>query len=151
MSPRREQLLRYLQENFSALEKALERLMWSWEKCRDLDLETDLTNSKLESLEALASRFARTLDIYTQKVVPNLISLLGEEGPTFLDRANLLEKIGVVDSAERLVELRGLRNAIAHEYREKDFPRFYRNIVEGVLPLQRIIEDTKGFAEEKLK
>ena len=42
--------------------------------------------------------------------------LLRESPQTFIDRANLAEKLEIISSSEGLKEIRDLRNQIVHEY-----------------------------------
>jgi hypothetical protein len=78
-----------------------------------------------ESLDALTSKFARVSDIFTQKVLKSLVLLTREDAPTFLDRMNLCEKLGVISSSEDLIEIRDLRNQIAHEYLSENLTEVY--------------------------
>jgi len=45
---------------------------------------------------------------------------LREDAMTFLDIANFLEKIRVATSADEVIQIRELRNEIAHEYSNRD-------------------------------
>lgn len=151
MTQRQKIQLKFLQENLDYLREAEGHLEWSWQKCQKINLDGVLTNEALEALEALAARFARTVDIYTQKIVPGLLGILEERHPTFLDRANLLEKIGVVSSAGELVEIRGIRNAIAHEYRKNDYQELYKEMFKSIDPLRDIIRKTREYISAKIQ
>jgi len=72
----------------------------------------------LAFLEMMTSRFAKLQDICGQKVFPFLLMALGEdiERKPFLDILHMMEKLGLVVSAEFWLDLRKTRNAIAHEY-----------------------------------
>ena len=61
------------------------------------------------------------IDILTQKLFPSIFLILAENPVTFIDKCQLAEKIGVIKSANDLIEMRRLRNEIAHEYRAKDY------------------------------
>jgi hypothetical protein len=80
-----------------------------------------------ESLDALTSKFARVSDIFTQKVLKSLVMLTREDAPTFVDRMNLCEKLGVISSAADLIEIRDLRNQIAHEYLSEKLTEVYED------------------------
>ena len=82
-----------LEESLRSLEKALETLRYSYVKCKKITGKDKLNAEDQESFEALTSRFARTADILTQKVLKSLFALIHERPRTFLDAANLLEKI----------------------------------------------------------
>ena len=95
------------------------------QKCRSLDLAGPRSFEVEESLDALTSKFARVSDIFTQKVLKSLVLLTREDAPTFLDRMNLCEKLGVISSSEDLIEIRDLRNQIAHEYLSENLTEVY--------------------------
>jgi uncharacterized protein with HEPN domain len=53
------------------------------------------------------------------------VILTREDAPTFMDRMNLCEKLGVIPSAEDLIDIRDLRNQIAHEYLSNNLVEVY--------------------------
>ena len=114
-----------LKANREVLEQALPSFRRSLEKCRSLYLNGPRTFEVEESLDALTSKFARVSDIFTQKVLKSLILLTREDAPTFVDRMNLCEKLGVISSAADLIEIRDLRNQIAHEYLSENLTEIY--------------------------
>jgi len=44
------------------------------------------------------------------------LELVGEKQKTFLDNLNRLEKLGIIESTETWLQLRGLRDQMVHEY-----------------------------------
>jgi len=64
---------------------------------------------------ALSNREKREIKIAFYKV-------FGEQK---IDAVNFLEKIGIVESAEDLLNIRGLRNQIAHDYVTEDLNSLY--------------------------
>ncbi len=63
----------------------------------------------------LSARFARTSDLYTQRLLKSLFIVIGEDPASFMDKARLAEKFSVIDSANDLEAIRDLRNTMAHE------------------------------------
>jgi hypothetical protein len=116
-----------LKANREVLDQALPSFRRSLEKCRSLYLNGPRTFEVEESLDALTSKFARVSDIFTQKVLKSLILLTREDAPTFVDRMNLCEKLGVISSAADLIEIRDLRNQIAHEYLSENLTEVYED------------------------
>lgn len=114
-----------LKANQDALEIALPSFLRSLEKCRVFNLESPLSFEVEESFDALTSKFARVSDIFTQKVLKSFVILTREDAPTFMDRMNLCEKLGVIPSAEDLIDIRDLRNQIAHEYLSNNLVEVY--------------------------
>lgn len=121
----REIIQSVLRANWEVLDQALPSFRKSLEKCHSLDMAAPRSFEVEESLDALTSKFARVADIFTQKVLKSLVLLTREDAPTFLDRMNLCEKLGVISSAADLVDIRDLRNQIAHEYLAENLIEIY--------------------------
>jgi uncharacterized protein YutE (UPF0331/DUF86 family) len=102
-------------------------------------------------MDALSSKFARVSDIYTQKVLKTLLFLLREDAPTFIDRVNLCEKLGIIPSAEELISIRDLRNTIAHEYLSEKLLEIYQETIRlSDCLLKSILETEKVLKERNL-
>ena len=136
--------------NWSLLKQALPSFERSLVKCRDLDFSLPISFEAEESLDALSSKFSRVSDIFTQKVLKTLIFVVREDAPTFLDRMNLCEKLGIIPSAEELIAIRDLRNIIAHEYLSENLVEIYMEIIElSDTLLQAILETERFFIKIK--
>jgi len=131
--------------NWSLLKQALPSFERSLVKCRDLDFSLPISFEAEESLDALSSKFSRVSDIFTQKVLKTFIFVLREDAPTFLDRMNLCEKLGIIPSAEELIAIRDLRNIIAHEYLNENLVEIYMEIIELSDTLLKAILETERF------
>jgi hypothetical protein len=135
--------------NWNLLKQALPSFERSLLKCRDIDFSPPISFETEESLDALSSKFSRVSDIYTQKVIKTLLFLLREDAPTFLDRMNLCEKLGIISSAEELIAIRDLRNIIAHEYLSENLVEIYREIIQLSDNLMKSITLTDKFISER--
>ena len=131
--------------NCNLLKQALPSFERSLVKCRYLDFSLPISFETEESLDALSSKFSRVSDIFTQKVLKTLIFVLREDAPTFLDRMNLCEKLGIIPSAEELIAIRDLRNIIAHEYLSENLVEIYMEIIELSDGLLKAIFETERF------
>ena len=123
-------LRRLLAEEAQALKQALPSFQKSLAKCASLSPSPRQSFEDEESFDALTSKFARVSDIFTQKVLKTFVALLREDAPTFIDRMNLCEKLGVIPSAAQMIAVRDLRNTIAHEYATDDLLEIYRDTVD---------------------
>jgi len=137
-----------MKEDINKLDQAVEMLKYSLQKCREIGIKTDYSLEELDRFESLTSRFARTSDIYTQKTMKGIILILREESGTFIDRANLFEKLEISD-AEDLKLIRDIRNEISHEYKTEDITEIFEAVIEYSDKLIEIIERTKKFIEKK--
>jgi hypothetical protein len=131
--------------NWNVLKQALPSFERSLVKCRDLDFSPPISFETEESLDALSSKFSRVSDIFTQKVLKTLIFFLREDAPTFLDRMNLCEKLGIIPSAEEIIAIRDLRNIIAHEYLSENLVEIYTEIIQLSDNLLKAILQTEKF------
>lgn len=131
--------------NWNVLKQALPSFERSLVKCRDLDFSPPISFETEESLDALSSKFSRVSDIFTQKVLKTLIFVLREDAPTFLDRMNLCEKLGIIPSAEEIIAIRDLRNIIAHEYLSENLFEVYMEIIQLSDNLLKAILQTEKF------
>ncbi|MFH1860231.1 MAG: hypothetical protein ABH870_04360 [bacterium] len=141
-------MMEQIREDFNKLEQAVEMLKYSLQQCQKIGIKTDYSLEELDRFESLTSRFARTSDIYTQKAMKGIIMILREELGTFIDRANLFEKLEI-SSAEDLKLIRDLRNEISHEYKADDITEVFESVIEYSDKLIKIIERTKKFIEKK--
>ena len=145
ISQKRELLLTQLDENFTLLDKSAKALYHSYDKCKMIGEKTEYDLEEQESFEALTSRFARTSDILTQKVFKTLFILLQENIKTIIDAANFLEKLTIIDNADELLNIRELRNQIAHEYIESDIRGLFLDVLHHVPQLKKIITRFKNY------
>jgi len=121
------------QEDLAGLQLAAGHLEYSIERCRNLIGQETLPPEQLERLESLTSRFARLADLLIQRVfrLVDEIELTG--GGSILDRIYRAEKRGWASAAE-LINIRELRNLIAHEYATEKMPEIY-SAVAAMAPI----------------
>ena len=121
-------------ENFKLLlvdlEKARDILLFSFTKCGNINMTDGLSDEEMESLEALTSRFSRLSDIIIQKVFRAIDILdLDDEG-TVRDRINRAEKKGIIKSSDDFIDIRILRNEIAHEYKSETIYSIFSKVLK---------------------
>ena len=137
-----------LNEDFARLGMAVKMLRYSLQRCKETGVKKDYSLEELDRFESLTSRFVRTSDIYTQKLMKGLILILREEANTFIDKANLFEKLEIAN-VEDLKLIRDLRNEISHEYRLDDVTEIFEDVMEYCDKLIEMIDRTKVFATVK--
>lgn len=71
-----------------------------------------------ERLEAFVSRFGRMQDTIADKLLPRWLQALAESTGSQIENLNRAERLGVIESVERWLEARKLRNRLVHEYME---------------------------------
>jgi len=68
-------------------------------------------------LEVIYSRFGKMQDAIATKIFPFILSKTSEfNDQTIIDKLNRLEKLGYLNDAQWWLELREIRNKIAHDY-----------------------------------
>ncbi len=73
---------------------------------------------KVKTLDSFIFRFIKIQDIMGRKLFPLVLRYLQEydETMSLLDILNKLEKLEIIDSTDKWIDYRNLRNSLTHEY-----------------------------------
>jgi hypothetical protein len=138
-----------LQSEWELLNAAVDTLKLSVQKCKAIGSRANYSFEELESFDSLTSKFNRASDIYSQKVLRSVWMILHEPFVPFIDMMNKGEKMSMIKSSDQMIEIRDLRNQIAHEY----IPESIRDLVPEVIELtEQLIENinfSQGFLEKR--
>lgn len=145
----KDKLQKNLTYNLSLLDKSAKTLALSLQKCKKISVKKEYSFEESESFDALSSKFSRTSDIYTQKVLRSVFSLLRERQTTLIDMANRAEKLELITSAKELFTIRDVRNEIAHQYVEEVLFELYVKVLDTTDILFSSIKKTKFYINEK--
>jgi len=126
-----DQMQLLLLNELQLLKDAKEVLLYSYNKCNAIGIKESYEPEELESFESFTGRFARLSDILIQKMLRLVDELDLDTQGTVRDRINRAEKKGLIASSDVFVEIRIIRNEIAHEY----LPEAIHDIFEKVLLL----------------
>ncbi|PTN02227.1 hypothetical protein [Mangrovibacterium marinum] len=137
--------IQLLNEELDLLEKSVQTLQRSVEKCTQIGRKEQYSFEELESFDSLTSKFGRTSDIYTQKVLRTTWMLLHEPFVPFIDLLNKAEKMALIQSADLLLEIRDLRNQIAHEYIPEAITELIPEVIQKQPDLMANINQTNQF------
>ncbi|WP_404357449.1 hypothetical protein [Methylotuvimicrobium sp. KM1] len=99
-------------------------------------------------IEAFSSRFGRLQDTLGDKLLPALLTALGEFPKALLVNLDKAEKYGWLTSAEQWIALRQLRNRMIHEYID-DPDIFYSALVAAHNNLS-LIKDFAGYLNKQV-
>ena len=80
----------------------------------------------------------RTIDLFFQQVVKAYLKLKEENPLTFIDRMNLLARLGLIENVEECRMLKNFRNQAIHEYADFEFQTKYQEAYELTELLQHI-------------
>jgi len=146
----------YFKEQLVLAHKMVEVLRYSFERATPImalykndNLTVAISLEQAEILEALTSRFARLTDILVQKLFRAIDVLeLTDEG-SLIDRFNRMEKRGIVTNAQELIEMRKLRNRIAHDYALEDLFPLYQSVFLQCEMLFNLVDAIAHYGREK--
>ena len=124
-------------------------LQQSSDKTHLLLQQSEFNFEELESIDSLTSKFSRTSDIYLQRVLRSIWMLLCEDTVLLIDLLNHAEKLMIILSAEELLQMRDIRNQIAHEYLPEAVPELAKEVVVMTTLLQKNIEQTERFLRQR--
>lgn len=136
-----------VQSEWELLQASVITLMLSVSKCEKIGIKKSYTFEELESFDSLTSKFSRTSDIFTQKVLRTAWMLLHESFVPFIDMMNNSEKIQILCSADKMIEIRDLRNQVSHEY----IPEAIRELVPEVIELSSDLIDNIKYCQNFLE
>lgn len=100
--------------HLEATDQRLFKVPFSVERAWQLDTDDELS----ERVEAFVARFGRLQDTLGDKLIPALLSALGEMPGAAIDNLDRAERLGWVPSADQWLSARKLRNQMIHEYIE---------------------------------
>ena len=123
-------LLELLRNELSSLEKAQQVLQYSYDTCAEIGIKEDYTFDEMDRFEAFTSRFARLSDLLIQKIFRLIDQIDLEDSETVRDRINNAEKKGLIESADSFIQIRIVRNDIAHEYQTDTLKVIYKKVLE---------------------
>jgi len=142
-------IIKLLQTEWELLQAAVSTLKLSVLKCQSIGIKETYSFEELESFDSLTSKFNRTSDIFTQKVLRTVWMLLHEPFVPFIDMMNKCEKMAILTSADQMIEIRDLRNQIAHEYLPDAIRDLVPVVIELTTSLFKNIEECGSFLENR--
>lgn len=98
--------------------EATSRRLFSEPMTPDRIMALEADEDLAERVEAFVSRFGRLQDTLGDKLLPQLLTLLGERPASMVDNLDRAERLGWIDSSDRWLESRKLRNQMVHDYME---------------------------------
>lgn len=112
-----------LQRTIRECDKHLLRMNGAYSKMKsyfplDAQRYVHLSDDEVEHIDQFLFRFSKLQDTMGEKLFKNLLIYLGEdiENKPFIDILNRLEKLEIIESASIWINLRNIRNELAHNY-----------------------------------
>ena len=101
-------------KHLSTTDQRLFGSQFTLEQATRLEEDPDLS----EQVEAFVGRFGRLQDTVGDKLLPLLLTALGEKPSTAIDNLDRAERFGLIKPADEWMTMRNLRNQMVHEYIE---------------------------------
>ncbi len=140
--------LQYLEDNFKQAGEAANHLNISLERCRNFIDNNEFKEEQLIELEALTARFARVSDLLIQKIFKTIDKLDANAPGTVRDRIKQAEKSGIIEDADTLLEIRNVRNTIAHEYEALDTKEMFLFVFRHSSLLIEILKNAQQYSKK---
>ena len=106
-----------LKQNLEVLDRLSEALKDSIDHVKELDLTSLYTFRDFEPIDAFFDRFERIIDNLFQSTFRTLYKLENLEDPaSLMQLSKFIVSIQVAPSIDFLLEIKQLRNRLAHEY-----------------------------------
>lgn len=100
-----------------------------------------LTEDEIEHIDQFLFRFAKLQDAMGEKLFVLMLEFLQEESPRsrpFIDVLNRLEQLGLLEDKNVWLELRKIKNNIAHQY--EDEPQQAAEALNAIFAAKPILE-----------
>jgi len=107
----------------------------------DADKYKNLDRHAVQALDQYLFRFSKLQDTMGDKVFPLIIQMYEQNSQRhpFVDVLNKLEKLGFISSTKEWLNLRQIRNVIAHQY--DDEPQEMSQAINNIVNQKEIIKN----------
>jgi uncharacterized protein YutE (UPF0331/DUF86 family) len=139
------EVLELLAANLTSMDRSIAWLKRSYANCTRIGVKANYSEDEFDNFENLVGRYARTIDVIVSKVFRSIDAVELEDGGTMIDIVNRAEKRGLVRSADRVRDLKDLRNDIVHEYETDDLRSLFKQTLDAVPELFSIAEKTREY------
>lgn len=108
--------------------KSLKLLNSSLRKYSAFVSDKDYSDEELERYDALSDRFLRCIEMCFRLLKTWELNNFGENSLTLRDTLNRAEKSGLILSTSDWIQMRQIRNRIAHDYLPEEIGFYYQMI-----------------------
>jgi nucleotidyltransferase substrate binding protein (TIGR01987 family) len=119
---------------FDKVSKATSLYVHSARKAIPFDPERQYSPDELEPYDALVTRFERTIEVFLKLFRTIELFETAESGSTVRDCLGLMCKLGIIMDVEQWMEMREVRNRIAHDYVPDRIKGIYELLTTTYLP-----------------
>lgn len=112
------------------INKSARLLNSSLSKYKPYEYDREYSDDELEYYDALSDRFLRTIEMCTRLIKTWELLNFGTNSLSLRDTLNNAEKNNLIQSTSDWMEMKQLRNKIAHEYMPDEIGFYYSQIHE---------------------
>ncbi len=112
--------------------------------------KSSLQPEDYDAIEALTSRYARTIDLLVRKLFRAIDAFELETGGSLLDTVLRAEKRGLIPSSEQVRLMTELRNEIIHDYAHPHLEALFGDVMESTPAVFEIMEKTQAYSQNIL-
>lgn len=141
-------LVQLLREELQLLDKAADILKYSYGMCGKIGIKDEYSFEELDKFESFSGRFARLSDLLIQKIFRLIDDIELESPGTIRDRINRAEKKELIESADIFVEIRIVRNQVAHEYIQDEIQELFEKVLEYTPHLMDSVNRVKKYCRK---
>ncbi|AMK78692.1 MULTISPECIES: hypothetical protein [Methylomonas] len=131
-----------LLKNIQALENQFSWLERSYLICQYIPSGGKYSPEEMDALETLCSRSARSIDYLIRKVFRSIDDVEFENQGTLIDVVNNAEKRGLIESTDKLREIKELWNDIVHEYVLEEAKSLFADVIKATRSVLEIMQNT---------
>jgi hypothetical protein len=124
-----------LEEAHAKLDRAAALYLHSAAKLRPFDPNRPYSPDELEPYDALVTRFERGVEVFLKFFRTVEAFETAGTGSTVRDCLGLMCKLGLIDQVDRWMEMRKVRNRIAHDYLSDKVQGIYALLIESYRPV----------------
>lgn len=128
----------------------MEGLEKSYNHCIAIGEKQNYSFEETEAFDALIIKLSRNIDVFFQQIIKVFFKLKAEDNLFFIDKVNLLEKMGIIENADIVLELKSFRNQAVHEYSVINFQLLYSEAVNNTKELIKIEQAFFDYLESNL-
>jgi len=139
---------RILIENIQALENQYYWLNRSYSICKKIPNRAHFKPEEMDALETLCSRFTRSIDYLIRKVFRSIDDVEFENQGTLIDVVHNAEKRGLIESTEKMRDIKEIRNDIVHEYIQEGIQALFADVLENTPVVLDMMKQTMDYCKQ---
>jgi uncharacterized protein YutE (UPF0331/DUF86 family) len=138
-------------EEIPLFEKSIGQFTEIYKDIKLIDLEKELTKTDLYLLDTYSARFSRCVDVFENKILKTIASIIDGKFMTALDLFNKMEQLKIISSARSFYKIKQLRNRMVHEYAEEDWILIIKSAISFGPILLESYKSTMDFCHKIIK